>query len=237
MSPPEIYLFLNDKITPMDYEEVRLGLENGEISEDAQARIDGLKGLRGVREAMVWSLAKLLQPVLDDAKKIVARMVKDELQLPYARQELKRLFIGKNIFKNPFTENFDDLGIVLEVNSQLRREWQKFENERETPQDVLNFYPAWELFQIYNSDFQRDWKFVWEMSGGKIFNGKMVARKDDPVWLEISDFGFPFPPFSFDLGMYVREIDVTGCKTLGIPGLNRDIQLPKIQPLKFVGVE
>lgn len=42
--------------------------------------------------------------------------------------------------------------------------------------------------------------------GGKLTDGRMIARKDDPIWTAISAFGRPYPPFDYNSGMITREI-------------------------------
>jgi hypothetical protein len=44
----------------------------------------------------------------------------------------------------------------------------------------------------------------------------MVALKGDPVWTAISRFGTPWPPFDFNSGMGVEDIDAEEAAELGV---------------------
>jgi hypothetical protein len=44
----------------------------------------------------------------------------------------------------------------------------------------------------------------------------MIARKDDPIWTKISAFGTPYPPFDYNSGMWVEEIDREEAEALGV---------------------
>ena len=46
----------------------------------------------------------------------------------------------------------------------------------------------------------------------------MIALKSSPVWEAISAFGTPYPPFDFNSGMWVRDIDRLEAIDLGLMG-------------------
>jgi hypothetical protein len=39
---------------------------------------------------------------------------------------------------------------------------------------------------------------------------------DDPIWMEISDFGLPWPPFKYNSGMGTVGVDWTECLHLSL---------------------
>jgi hypothetical protein len=53
-------------------------------------------------------------------------------------------------------------------------------------------------------------------AGGQIFGGRMIALKSDPIWESISAFGTPYPPFDFNSGMWVRDVDRGEAISLGL---------------------
>lgn len=74
-------------------------------------------------------------------------------------------------------------------------------------EDDKELYPAWELTKVLQAEELVDWTERWQKCGGKIYSGdRMAAPKDDPIWLKISDFGFPFPPFALNSGMGWFEV-------------------------------
>ncbi len=69
-------------------------------------------------------------------------------------------------------------------------------------------FPAQEFTRIRHSRSPRkDWPQRWAKAGGKVYGGKMIALKDDPVWERLSVFGNPFPPFDWGSGMGVLDVD------------------------------
>lgn len=77
----------------------------------------------------------------------------------------------------------------------------------EPSEDDKELYPAWELTKVMQVEELVNWPDRWQKCGGKIYSGdRMVAPMDDPIWLKISDFGLPFPPFALNSGMGWEEV-------------------------------
>jgi hypothetical protein len=88
---------------------------------------------------------------------------------------------------------------------------------------VLFMWPAAEFYFAEGNDEQWDWKQVWRRNGGKFFRGpdenpgeRMIALKDDPIWVRINAFRFPFSPFDFESGMDTRDIDADEAEAIGL---------------------
>lgn len=77
-------------------------------------------------------------------------------------------------------------------------------------------FPAQELVRRQQRKEPRDWLRRWVEAGGKLFNGRMIAMKADPVWTEISRFGTPWPPFDFGSGMGLRDVSRREALALGL---------------------
>lgn len=85
--------------------------------------------------------------------------------------------------------------------------------------DILAAFPAWELVRISGRRVPRDWPARWKAAGGKFSTGgRMIALKSDPIWKALSRFGNPHPPFDFNSGMGVEDIDREEAEDLGIIG-------------------
>jgi hypothetical protein len=82
--------------------------------------------------------------------------------------------------------------------------------------DVLDAWPAQELVRVAARKVPRDWTRRWAAAGGKFFGGRMIALKTDPIWTRISRFGKPYPPFDFNSGMGLEEIDREEAESLGL---------------------
>lgn len=81
---------------------------------------------------------------------------------------------------------------------------------------VLDAFPAQELFREEDRNEPRDWFARWTQAGGRVFDGRMIAPKNDPVWVAISTFGLPYPPFDFNSGMGVMDVDRQEAEALGV---------------------
>ncbi|HEX7860814.1 MAG TPA: hypothetical protein VF773_10835 [Verrucomicrobiae bacterium] len=82
--------------------------------------------------------------------------------------------------------------------------------------NIIDAWPAQELIRVESRKEPRDWVNRWVEAGGNIINGRMVALKNDPIWIRISRFEQPWPPFDFNSGMGVREIDREDAIALGL---------------------
>ncbi len=96
---------------------------------------------------------------------------------------------------------------------------------RGSTQEELKQWPAWELVRIYERDEKRDWFARWMIAGGKIYGGRMIAFKGDPVWGEVGSSGnfedaldVDFPPFAFNSGMGWDDVSREDCRRFGITG-------------------
>lgn len=89
-------------------------------------------------------------------------------------------------------------------------------------------FPALELVRKERRDVPRAWRERWSDAGGKFYDGRMIALRDDPIWRKISRFGSPTPPFDFNSGMGVREVSIMEAERLGVikPGSGGGDALP-----------
>ena len=90
-------------------------------------------------------------------------------------------------------------------------------------------FPAQELLRIEEREHPRDWKSRWTAGGGKIYGGRMIALKGDPVWVAISRFGQPYPPFDFNSGMGVEDVAYDEAVELGV--IQEGYEPPEKSPL------
>ena len=103
---------------------------------------------------------------------------------------------------------------------------------------VLAAFPAQELVRFFgpnDSTKQRDWPARWAIAGGTFYGKRMIALKTDPVWAALGNsdtfpdaLGNDYPPFAFNSGMGVQDIERDEAVELGLIG-ETDEQTP--QPL------
>ncbi|MBE6414349.1 MAG: hypothetical protein E7035_07350 [Verrucomicrobiaceae bacterium] len=104
------------------------------------------------------------------------------------------------------------LNLILQTNLEMAR---GYAHHAEAQED-LDLYPCQELIRIRNSRVPRDWKTRWHASGGKLYNGRMIAEINSPIWKNISRFDLPYPPFDFNSGMGVMPIRRDEAIKLGV---------------------
>ncbi|MDR2981994.1 MAG: hypothetical protein LBV12_07070 [Puniceicoccales bacterium] len=83
-------------------------------------------------------------------------------------------------------------------------------------EDYLQAFPARELIRVEDRKEKRDWQAIWQAAGGKLYNGRMIARQGDPIWTAISQFGNPWAPFAWGSGMDTEDIDRDESLALGV---------------------
>ena len=113
------------------------------------------------------------------------------------------------------------LDMVVKTNTDLVCGYRSFVQGIDP--EVLDAYPARELVQVKCGTEPYDWKVRWVESGGKIHGGRMIALKNDPVWLKISAFGHPHPPFAFGSGMDMVDVSRVEAVELGLTSWRSEI--------------
>jgi len=120
------------------------------------------------------------------------------------------------------------LDLILDTNVRMAQGYGQWKQGQSA--GVLDQWPAQELFRAEARNEEREWTGRWLGAGGTLHGGgRMIALKNDPVWTEISTFGLPYPPFDFNSGMDVRDVDRDEAIELGL--IDRDTQIaPKDRP-------
>lgn len=81
------------------------------------------------------------------------------------------------------------------------------------------------------------WRRRWLVAGGQIYDDRMIARLDDPVWEKLSRFGLPHPPFDFNSGMGTKLIKRSEALRLGVIQKGDIVApLPQETPADIAGV-
>lgn len=98
--------------------------------------------------------------------------------------------------------------------------------------DVLDIFPADELYRQKQGRSQRDWMSRWNAARSALGSattateatsqaGPFIALKNDPIWVHpaFSRFGNYHPPFDYNSGMVTRDyMDVDRLESLGVIG-------------------
>lgn len=117
------------------------------------------------------------------------------------------------------------IDLVIQTNVDMARgygQWRQGQSE-----EVLDLWPCAELFRAEEREKKRDWVARWEAAAVEVGDtdalkglsaGRMVARKDSPIWEALSRFGTPYPPFDFNSGMWTRDVSREEAVNLGVIG-------------------
>lgn len=125
------------------------------------------------------------------------------------------------------TDLSSDKRVDLIIDTQTKMAQGYARHEAAQDPDVLEDFPADELYRQRESKQRRDWDVIWNTQRAALGadtsaslatskDGPFVALKNDPIWTAISRFGNPYPPFDFGSGMWVRDADDALAERLGV---------------------
>lgn len=174
--------------------------------------------------------ARFLQGVRDVIKGVFsAKMTEEE-----GRAKLQKL-LTKLKYK-PDAGGMQDLSSDARINLIISTNiaqaagyarWKSGQNKA-----VLYAWPAQEFYRAQEREEPRNWPERWAAAGGTFYEGssdypegRMIAKKNDPIWTAISAFGTPYAPFDYNSGMDLRDISRQEAVELGVIG-----QTDKIEP-------
>lgn len=109
--------------------------------------------------------------------------------------------------------------VTLETNVAMARGWMQREQMKKDKSQ-----PGLRLFRAQDAKQPRDWQRRWAEAAaavdwqGVARGGQMVALIESPIWVELSRFGNPYPPFDFGSKMRVKAVPYEECARLGLVG-------------------
>ena len=126
------------------------------------------------------------------------------------------------------------LNLIIQTNTDMARgrgSWLAMQDP-----DMLDEFPCWELFRLEEREVPRNWELRWRSNGGKFFDGRMIARKDDRIWYDISRFGTPYPPFDYNSGMWTDDVSRSEAEYLGVIDPDEAVEAQKAPKLAMQSV-
>lgn len=180
---------------------------------DAQLRERAffMAGVANARELQKW-------------RSVVERVASGAMSAGQAREEMRR-YLEKTGYKpEPGLEGtikdrstVQRMKVSIDTNVAMARGWAQ---RQEMLGNVLS--PGQELYRQRNSRVPRNWAQRWQDAAeavgweGVARGGQMIALVTSPIWVELSAFGNPYPPFDYNSGMRVRPVDFEVCEELGL---------------------
>lgn len=194
-------------------------------------QLSGAIKRRALFSATVTSV-DLLQKIKDGADAITA----GQTDLATVRLGIKQLLADMGYQPDPEKiGGLQDLSSTARINLQIQTNVDAargygWDIQGQQP-DLLDEWPAQELFRDFApKGHERDWSSRWARVGGEFFGGRMIALKNDPIWSRLGDpslfddgLGNPYPPFAFNSGMGVRDIDRDEAEALGLIQPNQEV--------------
>lgn len=159
----------------------------------------------------------------------------DAIDAATVRAELKKELLDRGYAPDPkqaggLRDLSSDrrLDLIIKTNTEMAQGYG--EHIKSQDPDLLDLYPARELYRLEQREEPRNWIDRWVRAGGKLYEGRMIARVDDAIWTSISRFGNPYPPFDFNSGMWTRKIGRKLAERLGVITRATVVQ-PTIKPI------
>lgn len=161
-----------------------------------------------------------------DRSKLVAdlRRLGTELGIPHPEGR-KNGAIRESDLKDPLSMR----RLKLIVNTQMEMAYGYGDFLAAHDPAVIDVWPCQELVRISPRRVPRDWQKRWSEAGGKLYEGRMIARKDSPIWRAISRFNLPYAPFDFESGMGLEDVGHDEAVQLGVMQ-DGDRVVSQIQP-------
>ncbi len=107
------------------------------------------------------------------------------------------------------------LDLIVDTNVKMAHGYGQFAVQNDP--DIIDAIPCLELIRNEpRKEPRTNWPQRFVAAGGALYGGRMIARKDSPVWSNLSRFGLPYPPFDYNSGMGTREIFRREAEELGV---------------------
>lgn len=149
-----------------------------------------------------------------------------------ARLKIKEL--QKSLGMQPGDGSITDLtsdariNLVIKTNVELAQGAGNFLQGNDPA--VIAGFPAQELYRLEARKVEREWPTRWRNAAQTVGDvdaarvaeetGRMIALKSSPIWQELGNaedgLGNPYPPFAFNSGMWVEDVDYAEAVQLGL---------------------
>lgn len=159
---------------------------------------------------------------------VVERVASGAMSAGQAREEMRRYLEKIGYKAEPGLEGtikdrstVQRMKVSIDTNVAMARGWAQ---RQEMLGNVLS--PGQELYRQRSVRVPRNWAERWENAAaavgweGVARGGQMIALVTSPIWVELSAFDNPYPPFDYNSGMRVRPVDFEVCEELGLVKLD-----------------
>lgn len=169
--------------------------------------------------------------LLQEIDDVIEAGLRGDLSRADMRVRLKEVqgSLGAEVDDTDLTDTRSNARLNLIIDTNLAQAQGYGQALQGAQSDVLDQWPAQELVRVIDSAEPRDWARRWEAAGGQRQpDGRMIALKSDPIWAAISRFGTPYPPFDFNSGMDVQDIDRDEAEAIGLLAPDEEASAPDL---------
>lgn len=153
-----------------------------------------------------------------------AMMAEGRLSLQEARQRVRDALAASGYQAPAGLEGtIKDLSAVQRMNATLKTNVAMAAGWRDYTRRLGDAdYPGQELYRGASAIKPRDWDERWKTAAASVGykgvarDGSWIALIDSPVWIALSTFGNPYPPYDWGSHMRVRPVDFDVCVRLGL---------------------
>lgn len=196
-----------------------------------------------IRQASFFSAGVTLTDFLDQTLTQIKLIAATETDRATARLRIKNLLRLLDYQPDPADagtikdlSSSRRLNLILDTNIDQAHGFGRHQAEQNP--DTLFLFPAQELYRAGAMPKEpRPWREKWVRAGGKIFEGRMIAKRNDTVWTKplseggFNRFGTPYAPFDFNSGMRVRNISRQDAIAIGVIEAQEPAPAPDVQSL------
>lgn len=187
----------------------------------------------GLRDRAFFSSKVEDARILHEARRMCAEVADGKRAASEFRRDMRTLLsrMGHPQGDGGLTDLYSQkrLDVLLDTNVRQARGYIQYREG--CSEGALMAFPAQELVRVQAREKPRDWEERWVRAGGRFHGGRMIALKNDPIWTAISAFGTPWPPFDFNSGMGVEDIDFETAVELGL--IQEDTPIPEPEEMNF----
>jgi hypothetical protein len=201
-----------------------------------------------VRNQSLFSSRTLMTDLLDKYKGLLDSIIQPQevngvmqgVNPAKARAEISTFLKAMGYSPEPGKEgSIEDLASALRINLVIKTNTQTAQGaglhlQQNANPDVVDLYPAAEMYRIEDKKNQRDWRTRWTLAA-QVANdpqalgvygrtGRFVALKSSGIWQALGDgaggyddsLGNPYPPFAFNSGMWTKDVSRSAAVDLGL---------------------
>lgn len=211
-----------------DWEQVPLGLRNaGQFS----AAVQSVRLLQTVQDRIKGQLAQQREKLANGQQATFDRSsFIDEIRSLAREEGIDTRMRPEDTGTIVDIQSIPRLGLIYDTQTAMAQGFSRW--KLDNTEGALLLYPAARFERTEDRKDPRPaefWPDRWNESAAKVSyvgvsKEEMVALKTSPIWQELSRFGNPYPPFDFQSGWGMTDVDYDEAVSLG---LLRDGEIPK----------